>query len=193
MLSFVFLGCHRVTLDSKEVKLKSLSSYSLADFKISKKVKYFAIIEYPNRYYKTGISTFAEYGKKQTVDMKYLSTIKSNLAIYAHDSAGIIDPKQLASASVVGSLPPYKSQIIIYYVSANGDVGIIKDKSTLDSFIGEIDTPAEVQLYSLFSNPHEAYSYKKLSNGYRLRFDYTITYAETKRSEHKQYTLMLRH
>lgn len=193
VLSFLFLGCHRVTLDTNEVKLKSLSSYSLKDFKLSKKVKYFAIIEYPNGYYKTDFSIFVDYGQKQTVDMKYLSNAESSLAMYTHGFAGAIDPKLLVVACIVGALPPHKSLIAIYYVTAKGDVGTIKDMATLDSFMGEIDTPAKVQLYTLFNNPHEAYSYKKLSRGYRLRFDYTITYKTNKRSVHKQYTSMLRH
>ncbi len=189
---FIFTGCQEPTLDKGEVKLKTLSAYSLNDFHLAKGIKYFEIVRcYPYRSrqkerhvpVKISSSVLLQYGEKDSQKIKNFTSKsivagKRYLAIYVKPSH---DPSSPASA--IGCVaPPLISEIRIRYIDHNGKVGIVRDRMELKTFLGKIDTPAEIQLFHSLSGKHEAYSYKKAGESYRLRLNYTIYYSSTKRS-----------
>ncbi len=179
---FIFTGCQEATLDKGEVKLKTLSAYSLSDFNFAKNVKYFEVVQYYPDHYKVSSSVLLLYGEKGSQKIKNVTSKnigrKRYLTMYVKP---IHDPS--APASVMGCVAgPLIPKVRIRYIDRNGKVGTIRDRTELKSFLGKIDTPAEIQLFHSLSGKHEAYSYQKTGESYRLRLNYIIYYPSTKRS-----------
>ena len=183
---FIFIGCQEPTLDKGEVKLKTLNTYSLNDFQLAKNVKYFEVVQYYPDHYKVSSSVLLQYGEKNSQKIKNVTSKnigrKRYLTMYVKPIHDPSDPA-LISALVIGQLAaPLIPKVRIRYIEHNGKVGTVSDRAELKAFLGKIDTPAEIQLFHSLSGKHEAYSYKKTGESYRLRLNYIIYYSSTKRS-----------
>jgi len=155
-------------LKAKEGKvLKSLTDYMLSDFHLAKPVKYFDIKRYSlDKPYSGKLSRFRgdtawsfdmkAYRKLSNKEKKEVASLRPasdgfGTTYYVDGTAGI--------ASVYN----------LHYVDMNSKAHTVFSKSELVGFLGEIDTPAEIQVM-LLSYPG-IHRYKEKDNLYIIRTD----------------------
>ena len=162
----MFSSCQEPMLDSGEIKFKKLDTYRFDDFKLTKKIRYFEII-------KNGPASvaIARYGTKKdnsissSIDRK---TIEKNTSKISHMTL----MQRLHGPAYSMMIPPIYT---VRYIDAAGHEGIIVKPEKLRSFLGEIDTPAELQLWlSLTGVQPPGYSYKKEKGMYRVRWNFSL-------------------
>jgi len=180
--SFIFSGCQEPTLDSGETKFKKLSAYNLSDFNFAKHVQYLEIIEYTSnlRQQSRQVKKFAKKVDKRfpVVSKQYYhkgknslsQTQKRSLQMLRHEM--FIGSDHLAGDSNYGMMRAFVDSRIVQYIDGDGKSHIISTKKELKAVLGKINTPAEVQLWLLLSGDVAGYSYEKVNDDYRVRWNY---------------------
>ena len=154
----LFSACQEPMLERGEVKFKKLDAYRLDDFKLTKNIHYFEII----RNGPTSV-VIARYGNESKHNFgKKQPGKRSQLKLW----------QRLHGSSYDIMIPPIYT---VRYIDADGHEGVIVTPGKLRSFLGEIDTPAELQLWlSLTGAQPPGYSYKKEKGMYKVRWNFSL-------------------
>ena len=162
---FILLGCQQPMLDSGETKLKKLSEYHLNDFHFSKNVRYLEIIQHG----RTPIAV-ARYGTNGNILKPVkIETFTSKKRVKYDSSYWKQVSKKLRGASYGMMVAPFYS---VRYVNADGEEFMLSNISELKSLLGEIDTPAELQMWLFLSAKVRGYSYEKSNSFYNVKWYY---------------------
>ena len=145
-------------------KLKSLQSAMLSDVHLAKRVKYFDIKQYDvdGKYIGGWSFDMAAYKKLSNKDKKRISSPKmkkpksSFWTLYFNDGAVSIT-------------------LNLHYLDTHSRVKTINSRKGLLSFLGTVDTPAELSM--LFLNYYYRVRYKKMGNIYNLRIN-DVSYSD---------------
>ncbi len=146
--------------------LKSLTDYMLSDVHLAKPVKYFDIKSYNVDYY-TGKLSRSRGTTAWSFDMKAYRKLsskeKKEIASLRPASDGF------GTTYYVDGTAGIASVYNLHYIDMNSKVHTVFSKSELVGFLGEIDTPAEIQIM-LLSYPG-IHRYKEKDNLYIIRTD----------------------
>lgn len=172
-LSLIFLsGCSHVISKNDEAALKKLSEYTIKDFNLNKDIKYFEINRYRvlSRSNRMGIVHMASYPIMVYSDKKAyagLNTkekhlIKSSLPVVANRGyfGAVNNGPTMINSGKIASIANLR------YISSDAKTKSIATKREVLALLGNIDTPAELQLALWLYNKKSANSYKKVGDRY---------------------------
>jgi len=161
----LFSSCQEPRLDSGEVKFKKLDAYCLDDFKLTKNIRYFEM----TRNGPTSV-VIARYGTKKE-NSASSSIDKKPLEKNTSKTSHLTRMQRLHGPAYGMMIPP---SYTVRYIDADGHDGIIVTPGKLRSFLGEIDTPAEVQVWLTLTGTQMGYSYKKEKGMYGVRWNFSL-------------------
>ena len=158
-VAMMISSCQEPILERSEVKFKKLNEYHLDDFKLNREIRYFEIIR---------------NGPTSAVVARYGTSSPDNHAAkkYPLKRSSLTLMQRLHGAAYGMMMPPFYT---VRYIETNGHEGMILEPKELKSFLGEIDTPAELQVWLSLTGTQPAYSYQKEKNGmYKVRWDFSL-------------------
>ncbi len=154
---FVFSGCQQPVQSSGKIeKFKSLSEYSLNDFRLAKDVRYFSV----NVLFSGNVYHYDSQNYKQLS-----SAVKRDLEDAKKDNRSHFRLYIPPNACLIG-IPA----ATISYVDSDSKVHMVTNKKALKVFLGNIDTPAEVKVWLMLNGKREVENYKKRFGDYRAWF-----------------------
>ena len=141
-------------------KLMPLRKAKLSDVHLAKAVKYFDIKQYDvSSKYVTGWSfDMVAYNKLSSKDKKKIRSAR------VKKSKNIFWELSLNDATFAGFYN-------LHYIDIHSEVQTINSRKDLLSFLGTVDTPAELSMLFLSHNYGKIY-YKKMGSIYNLRINY---------------------
>ena len=154
---FMFSGCQQPNQSSvKMEKFKSLHEYKLNDFYLAKDVKYFSIhLGFSGITYRYNTQTYQHLSFEQKHTLEDAKKgVKSYFNLY-------IPPNGM----LIGSPVAY-----IVYMDETSKMHTVETKNELKSFLGNVDTPAEVKVWLMLNGKKDVCRYKKEFLDYRVRF-----------------------
>ena len=145
VVAIIISSCQEPMLESREVKFKKLNEYHLDDFKLNREIRYFEIIR---------------NGHTSAVTARYGTSAPDNHSAkkYPLKRSSLTLMQRLHGAAYGMMTPPFYT---VKYIDTNGHEGMILEPKKLKSFLGEIDTPAELQVWLSLTGTQPAYSYQK--------------------------------
>ena len=160
------------TLDINEMKFKQLNSYSLKDFKISRKIKYFEIISFTTKEY---------IGKDFELKEPFTYDILLKVGTLENEELANKSRKILANIIIkenyfwkIQEYPSlkYKYTLLNYYEKRDSRMKAIENQEEIKKILKKIDTEAELLLWIKVINRGNSnpYSYKYINKEYRVRF-----------------------
>jgi len=159
VVAIIISSCQEPMLESREVKFKKLNEYHLDDFKLNREIRYFEIIR--NGYTSVVVARYGTSSPDNHTAKKY-PLKRSSLTLM----------QRLHSAAYGMRIPPFYT---VRYIDTNGHEGMILEPKELKSFLGEIDTPVELQVWLSLTGTQPAYSYQREKNGmYKVRWDFSL-------------------
>ena len=163
----IFARAYKPKLDRGEHLFAPSTSYRMQNFNLAWSVSYFKVLSYNTIYdnpkkvdYKSARTLFKTDNRKLNPNsVRYLMKVMLR--------SNYFWKYRLAPS------PMIRYNIVIF-IDKHGKMFALESKKELREFLGKIDTPAELLLWTYandkgeFGNP---YSYKKIKNGYRVRYN----------------------
>lgn len=172
-----------VTPDTPWKPLKPLKAYQSKDFKFDDAIDYLEIRQYekttegsrtPN-----GRRVVNDYDpKKYTRLFSYVrkplnAFEKQTVAAFKSKAPVINDATDIKKKGLFGMTFSRSNRSNAFYINNKNQVGRFNKKRELISALGNIDTPAELQLVVWLEKDSEGKKYRKVSDGYEVISEYS--------------------
>ena len=155
--AILLAGCQQPLPDIAEKQFKKLCDYRLKDFHLSSNITYFTLYS-------------SYFGAHCRYDLEiYRSLEKKQKDAISHTSQKNQNGMRLFISPVGCVIGPMPTEWIVYLDDA-GSAHKVTNTRELRQFLGEIDTPAELQLWLRLNGKIDVCSYRRTIGGYTARF-----------------------
>jgi len=157
-------------------KLKPLKNYQPNEFNLKEGIEYFEIRQYDSNK-RLGINR-RKYRVRYPIYKKPLSKysyrLKKQFKHILPNLSKETDIKKLTICITGGCKTTIGNG---FYIDVNGNMGYMNEVTDVISFLGKIDTPAELQFVLWMNNKEDGKYYKKVRGGYEVIIDYVNSVA----------------
>jgi len=160
-----------LTFSNAWVKLKPLETYPHSAFKLKKGIEYLEVRQYDSDKYK-GINK-EKYRVRFPIYRTPLNVFNPKLTRqFRHIPPNISKETNIKRLSICATGECKTTIGNGFYIGSNGRMGYMNEIDDVVSFLGTIDTPAEIQFVLWMNNKENAKYYRKTQRGYEVIIDY---------------------